>query len=202
MTQAPRPAFLGELAPPETHEIEALFGRLSPDQHEEAATLGRRWARVALNEVALEEPPAPGTRAAGRYHVRLQGWCRALGMCTGALAVARVRPAAPAKPYGTWTDDPHQPRCPMCGVQARWSAAHTGMTLPYQPVRVNCMDGDHVSRRFPGIGPACPWPGAHGQRFGDGRIVFDPPRVGRTVPDTLPPEATTQPFDLDSEVLP
>lgn len=96
---APRPAFAGELAPPETHEIEALFARLPPNQHEEAAQLGRRWARVALNEVALEEPPAPGTRAAGRYHVRLQSWCRALGMCTGALAVARARPVAPVPPH-------------------------------------------------------------------------------------------------------
>ncbi len=203
-----------ELAPPETFQLEALFARLAPDQHAMAAALGRRWARAALNDIAIESPPLPGTRAAGRYHARLQSWCRALGLCTGALAVARAMTVDPFRPYGTWTDDPHQPRCPRCGVQARWSATHTGMTTPYQPVRVNCMDGDQVSRRFPGVGPACPWPGAKGRRFGGGRIVLDQPREGRVpdtlppapapfegrVPDTLPPAPA--PFDLDSEVLP
>jgi hypothetical protein len=137
-----------------------------------------------------------------------------MGACHGALAVVR-RPGRPgplrelvrlpdrlpaASAYGDWTDDPHQPRCPRCGVQARWSAAHTGLLREPMPVRVNCMDGERVSRRFPGVGPACPWPGASGRRFDDGRIVLDPPR---RLPDTLPPEApTAAPFDMDSEVLP
>lgn len=70
--------------------------------------------------------------------------------------------------FGTWTEDESQPRCPVCNVQAKWSASDNSV----RPMRVavRCQDGRQVSRRFPGIGPECPWRGAPGVMDENGRI--------------------------------
>jgi hypothetical protein len=76
-------------------------------------------------------------------------------------------------PYGTWTGDPHHPRCPLCGVQAKLSTADN--TTSPRRMRLRCQDGEHVSRRFPGHGPPCPWRGVYGAQFDDGRLVWEAP---------------------------
>jgi hypothetical protein len=75
-----------------------------------------------------------------------------------------------AEPFGTWTDDDTHPRCPLCGVQVKWSVGDT--SRPDHSIRARCQDGTRVSRRFPGFGPACPWAGADLVRAPDGRLVF------------------------------
>jgi hypothetical protein len=64
---------------------------------------------------------------------------------------ARAEPELP--PFGTWDRDPDAPRCPLCGVQVKWSCSGDSG-------HAYCQDGTRVSRRFPGFGPPCPWAGS------------------------------------------
>jgi hypothetical protein len=92
--------------------------------------------------------------------------------------------------FGTWTDDPDHPRCPLCGVQVKWSVSST-LT---DEIRARCQDGTRVSRRDPGVGPACPWAGAPLARTPDGigvRFVGEPSTawVRELLPSSPPPGA-------------
>lgn len=81
-----------------------------------------------------------------------------------ARRAAAVQPPAPVlATAGFHRPAASEARCPWCGATVKWWCGGG----PRGRGMADCQDGRKVSRRLPGVGEPCDWPGARVVRRGD-----------------------------------